>query len=260
MPLPQRIFLQGQISSIEEYNIVIPNSGTIESALSTDVHQVSKDEVLMTLVSPRIEFELKFYNEQLNKLKQELSLQYLNSERSQERLITLEEITRTEKAIELTQQKKSELVIKAPNDGFIEWFFTDLKKGQTLGEKEIIAKIVVKDQGQIIAFVSEQDRDFIKIGDMGYFIAQYDSNIKIPAKVNMISEHVVSELQEKVFDAKFGGSILTDNKNKPMNSYYRIELTPLNNELVPKEIVGTLVLNTGYDSLLNKMYKKYKVF
>jgi len=281
LPFNQNLTLPATISYQHNF-IQTTDAGILLTNLPPAGTKVVKNQVLAKIFSPDLKMAMHIVQLNYQKTLRELRRASVNSNYTAEAIVLRSKINKDSSQYNRLAERNNRLTIRAPFDGIIVDSPTDILPGTVVKKNDWLGDIILSNNFQIEAFVTQVDTSRLKLGLKGTFYPKNFEDPAIPVTVksievlnsselncNFSSQLKVDNKQNQVVEtacynsSDFGGDIATQLNDKgnyvPVNSVYRVLLEP-NNQ--PKAITlvekGTVILNTTPRSLGYRLFYQLK--
>lgn len=284
-PFSQGIKMQATLSYAHQF-MYAKQDVIIQNVFVSKGAHVNANQILVQLKSFSLDQEIKKAKLEYEKTLAELRRASLDPNfESQTNVLQSELEEKNTQYAKLIKQEE-ELNIHAPFNGIVNDIEQDLKPGTSVMKNSWILEVVNPDSLIVEAYVNQSDFEGIKLGDEGIFYPAYLGYPSISVKVSAIEPVNVTNLnfhyskqskrnaKESTLEietpgyqiSELGGKIPTniteEGVNVPLESIYRILLTPQKLEKINNIEVGIVILNsnTPKSYLYNLFYKIKKIF
>ena len=238
-----------------------PRPGKIETINVSNGQLVKQGDVLLVLKSEQLDLSISMLKEELETLNNDLKMIASNTKNLENRFIIEEKIL--EKDIELSglEKVKKELIIKAPNDGEVN-FKNRFKIGQWVNPNEPIFHIYDAKTSNVISYIEDYN---IKYLNDDYKNAKFIANNGLMDSLNVrlksISNVSLTNLEYPELSSLYNGSIAVrqdaQEKEKLITetAYFKITGEILDNKYDFKtRIDGELYLETNSSSFMYRVF------
>lgn len=235
--------------------------GFIEEILFTSGENVKKDQVLLKIKSPQLEFRISQIKEEIIQIELEINRQAGFRESLNKRFIQEENLLKKQNELEGLEKIVQKLEIKANIDGKI-YLNNTFKVNQWINKKEPIFTLYDNLNYQIVAFCNENDFRLLKENSNSKFIFNSGDIENINSKITNISKVSVPYLEFPELSSDFGGKIATkqdSNKGiKTQEAYYKIliDLDNKGQKDLKNRKAGVLITKGESSSIISRVLKK----
>jgi putative peptide zinc metalloprotease protein len=235
--------------------------GFIEEILFTSGENVKKDQVLLKIKSPQLEFRISQIKEEIIQIELEINRQAGFRESLNKRFIQEENLLKKQNELEGLEKIVQKLEIKANIDGKI-YLNNTFKVNQWINKKEPIFTLYDNLNYQIVAFCNENDFRLLKENSNSKFIFNSGDIENINSKITNISKVSVPYLEFPELSSDFGGKIATkqdSNKGiKTQEAYYKIliDLDNKGQKDLKNRKAGILITKGESSSIISRVLKK----
>jgi len=234
--------------------------GFIEKIFFTNGENVKKDQLLLKIKSPQIEFKISQIQKEITQIELEINKQAGFKENLNKRFVLEESLLKKQNELEGLKKVIDKFEIKANFDGKI-YFNDTFKVNQWINKKEPIFVLYDNLNYKIVGFCNENDFKLLKENSNSKFIFSSGDIQDIHSKISNISKVSVPYLEFPELSSDFGGEIATrQDKNKGIKTeqaYYKISMD-LNDSVLNLENrkVGVLVTQGESSSIISRVFKK----
>jgi hypothetical protein len=226
IPLSWNVELPGETVHANKLQVVIPESGYLCQDISAQAQAVRKEDVLVTLNSPQLDFALEKLAATIKFDNVLYSIQQIDEQHFHESKITGEKIDSDHIAMAELQRRKNSLAVKAEADGVFLLHHYPLYKNSFLPRGFAVGEIV---SGKIVinAYADDSEISKLAVGDQAQIYTR-DSLKRYPAKITGMNM-IPTQLSENPVLQSHGGTVpvyFDENKKQylPNKTLYRIEL------------------------------------
>lgn len=235
--------------------------GFIEQILFTNGQNVKKDQLLLKIKSPQLEFRISQIEKEITQIKLEINRQAGFRESLSRRFVQEETLLKKQNELDGLEKIIKKLEIKASIDGKI-YFNDNFKIDQWINKKEPIFSLYDNSNYQIVAFCNENDIRLLKENSESKFIFDSGDIPNINSKIKTISKVSVPYLEFPELSSDYGGEIATrkdsDKGIKTQEAYYKIlvDLNSDNQTDLKNRKTGVLITKGENASIFSKIFKK----
>ncbi|QKF77826.1 site-2 protease family protein [Arcobacter defluvii] len=234
--------------------------GFIEKIFFTNGDYVKKDQLLLKIKSPQLEFKISQIQKEITQIELEINKQAGFKENLNKRFVLEESLLKKQNELDGLKKVIDKFEIKANFDGKI--YFNDVfKVNQWINKKEPIFVLYDNLNYKIVGFCNENDFKLLKENSNSKFIFSSGDIKDIHSKISNISKVSVPYLEFPELSSDFGGEIATrQDKNKGIKTeqaYYKIsiDLNDISLNLENRK-VGVLVTQGESSSIISRIFKK----
>lgn len=243
------------LKSRQHVDVFVPDFGARVVAVSaSNGQEVGQGAPLVRLVSPDIDYKLTGARSEI-----EITQWQMNARGIDPSLLARSQVSEREYQAAVGEYKaladqKRRLDVTAPIAGRVVDIAEDLKPGEWLPAKSRLLSIVDPEKTVVEAFIDESDMERIVRGDSATFHAEGDDRVSVSLRVAEIARSSTRSFREPYLASPNGGPIGAragkNNEFIPDRAFYRVTLTPVQNELPPAQIVrGTVTLQGTHMSI-----------
>lgn len=280
LPIRTTITLPATLNYLHEF-IIAQAPGRIEGQIPIEATPVKKGDIILQLSSTDLEYGLQAtifkYQQKLSELRNaKINLADFNQKN-----VILSDIDKSQAEYQKLYALYEQLTLKAPFNGIINEVSPNLSVGSFVRKDEWIADITNPSQAIVEAYIDESQLKRVKKGLKGYFYPKQLSENKIPVTLTAIDTLNTNQLtcqysktlklnseEGSVVDmpcyqaSELGGSIATYQTETgiyvPVNSIYRIKLTPDLPVKIEYVEVGKVVLEAKSTSYAAQVFYRIK--
>lgn len=227
LPLSWNITLPGEIVPCDRIQISVSESGYLAARLPRRAFPVKKDDLLVRLNSPALDFSVSRLAGSSEYDRRLYALQQIDEKFFADALITAEKLGANRIGMEELGRRHAELNIRAEIDGVFVPSLPDLSAGAFLGKGQKIGELV-SEELMIYAYATDREIGKLKIGDTAT-VSVKDFLTTVPAKISSVNR-IAAQLSDSPLLQHFGGPIPVYPEPGPNKGYsslqalYRIEL------------------------------------
>jgi putative peptide zinc metalloprotease protein len=270
LPLQTNVDVPAVLTSKREMRIFTPMPAEIAQIHVVDGAKVQAGDVLFTLYSPDIGFELKRTQMKIDVLQNRLGRQTADKQdRAAGQVLQSELVSEQSKLLGL-QMQLSELQIKAPFAGIVSDIDSSLHKGRWINQKSMMALLVSRENLELRGYVREVDLERIKSTSEGLFVPEDAMQKSFKVSVNTIAYAASDEIDIPYLSSANGGRVAvnadttgsTQKKAKPVGANYLVTMMPLNKALMDstqqssQAIVGIVHLSGKGESVAGQLARQ----
>ena len=260
VPWNSSIKMPAIIESKNYFEFYPSEDGYIEKIFFTSGENVKKDQILMKIKSPQIEFKISQIEKEIKQINLEISKQAGFKENLNKRFILEESLQKKQNELEGLEKITKKFEIKADFDGKI-YFYNAFKENQWISKKEPIFVLYDNLNYKIVGFCNENDFKLLKENSQTKFIFSSGDIKDIYSNISNISQVSIPYLEFPELSSDFGGEIATrqdgNKRIKTEQAYYKVLVDLEKSELdLKSRKTGTLVAKGETESLISKIYRK----
>ncbi|MEC5345198.1 HlyD family efflux transporter periplasmic adaptor subunit [Brenneria populi] len=222
---------------------------------------VAAGQALFTLSSDALSHERRQLERQIATLSWQRTFQVFNKGAASEHLRVSQERDAALQKLAVLKRQSEQLIVRAPISGVVVDIAMPLAAGEWLAQGEWLAAIVKPSGGLVEAFVSEKDRQRLKVGGRGHFYPQDAGRAALPLTIVDIDHAATRDLSAvPELASTYGGDIaaLSDAQRKlhPEQVVYRVLLSvPADRQGQRQMLRGTVSMDGEAQSLLARGWK-----
>ncbi|MDD2888812.1 MAG: HlyD family efflux transporter periplasmic adaptor subunit [Aliarcobacter sp.] len=260
LPWNSNIKMPAIIESENYFEYYTSEDAFIENIFFTNGEEVKKDQLLLKLKSPQLEYKISQVKEEIELSQLELNRQAGFKENLDKRFILEESLLKKTNELEGLKKVTEKFEVKASFDGKI-YLFDSYKENQWVNKKEPIFVLYDNTNFKITGFCNENDLNLLKENAKSKFIFNSGDLNDIFSNITTISRVSVPYLEYPELSSNFGGTIPTrEDSNKRVKTeqaYYKITIDLDNYELdLKSRKVGVLVSQGESSSIISRVFKK----
>lgn len=260
VPWNSSIKMPAIIESKNYFEFYPSEDGYIEKIFFTSGENVKKDQILMKIKSPQIEFKISQIEKEIKQINLEISKQAGFKENLNKRFILEESLQKKQNELEGLEKITKKFEIKADFYGKI-YFYNAFKENQWISKKEPIFVLYDNLNYKIVGFCNENDFKLLKENSQTKFIFSSGDIKDIYSNISNISQVSIPYLEFPELSSDFGGEIATrqdgNKRIKTEQAYYKVLVDLEKSELdLKSRKTGTLVAKGETESLISKIYRK----
>ncbi len=235
LPLQKNVDVPAVLSSRREIRIFTPMPAEITDVHVVDGTKVEAGDLLFTLQSSDISFELKRTQMKIDVLQNRLGRQAADRQDRAAGQILASELVSEQSKLQGLNKQLSELAIRAPFAGTISDIDASLHKGRWINQKSMMALLVARGNPELRGYVREVDIERIKTTTEGLFVPEDAMQNSFKVSVNMIAYAASDEIDIPYLSSANGGRVAvnsdttggTQKKAKPVVANYLVTMTPM---------------------------------
>ena len=261
IPWNNSIKMPAIIESKNHIEYYSSEDGFIEEILFSNGESVKKNQLLLKIKSPNLEFKISQVKKEIVQIELEINRQAGFKENLNKRFIQEENLQKKQNELQGLEKILNKLEIKASFDGKI--YFNDaFKVNQWTNKKEPIFTLYDNLNYKIVGFCNENNFKLLKENSNIKFIFNSGDIKNLNSKITNISKVSVPYLEFPELSSDFGGSIATrqdrDKGIKTQEAYYKISID-LNNENqidLKNRKAGVIIAKGENSSIITNIFRK----
>ncbi len=260
-PWNTSIVIPAVFESQSESTLYSVAPGYIENNLLIKGKAVKKNEVLMSLKSPQLEFEVENTLKEIEILQHQAKRIAASAEELSNIQVIVQQLQESRSKLDGLYDKKNQFIIRSPIDGVIYDMEESLHKGRWINPTLAIATIVQPDEAVIEGIVTESDLPRIKRQASAKFIPDNAQLKSVWAYVQDIEQSNLKVIDAPVLASIYGGAVpvqFNDSQQLvPDKSVYRVRLTvsPVEDIRAESIIRGVVHIEGETESFIIRIYK-----
>ncbi len=203
--------------------------GRIVSVLVKAGQVVNQGDTLVVLTNPQLEQENTLVEREMSLLRLRASRQASSTRELQERLVTEQQETMLATRLQVLQERKALLKIKAPITGVVS-FMEDIRTNQWLPVDRLLLSVRARDGLRVVAFLPESELYRVQIGAEATWVSDLGHGQAIHLKLVRMDTAAITSLDYPELASDYGGRIaarkLSGGQMRPEQALYRLELEP----------------------------------
>ncbi|WP_167730362.1 biotin/lipoyl-binding protein [Terasakiella sp. SH-1] len=220
-------------------NIYLPFAAQLQEVYIEEGMSVRKNDVLFSLHSPDLEYEVLQTKRRIEIKKVLLDRYGAQREATNRWIVLKKELGEEVSKLKGLEKQQKLLKVQAPFDGVVRELDNSLSIGRWLGKKQLLTKIVSQNTPEILAYVNERDRMHLLEAGTALFIPKDFHQPSISAHVVEIADINTPAIEQAGLVDVFGGSVaVTKSPNGtliPKEGLYRVRLTPVDKTISPEQ-------------------------
>jgi putative peptide zinc metalloprotease protein len=247
---------------INAVTLYTPAPGYIAENNLEEGKPVNKDDVLLVLKSPELEYEISKTIKKLEILQTRVSRIAASIDELSRLQVVMQQIQEQESKLAGLKEQEQQLVIRAPISGIIQDLEESLHVNRWINQKLPVATVLDPSASRIIGMVPESVLSRIGLHRETKFIPDDPARPSIWAYVNEIEVANVRTMDIPILASEYGGRIPVrydgSDEMVPENSVYRVRITvsPVEKAIPDQEITGVARITGEAQSILNRIYEK----
>ncbi len=260
-PWNTSIVVPAVYESHKEITLYSPAPGYIKNNFLEKGKRVKKNEILMSLVSPELEFEIETTLKEIDILRYQANRIAASSEELSNIQVIIQQLQESRSKLNGLHEKQSQFIIRAPIDGVIYDMEESLHKDRWINPKLPIATIVQPENPAIEGVVSEANLARINTHASAKFIPDNPQLDSIWAYVQDIELANLKTLDAPALASTYGGKIPVQFNDEqqlvPDKSVYRVRFTisPVEHIRAEQIVRGVVHIQGESESFIERMYK-----
>lgn len=238
-----------------------PAPGYIDSSYLLEGQSVEENEILLTLNAPQIEHEIETTLEEVEILKHQAKRIAASTEELSNIQIIIQQLQETRSRLNGLNEKKNDLVIRAPISGVIYDLQESLHHGRWINETLPIATIIVPSEPTIEGVIAEDDIERVHIQASAKFIPDNPQLNSIWAYVSDIDLANLQAMDNPILASTYGGNVPVQHDESsqlvPDKSVYRVrfDISAVEDVEVDQIIRGVVHIEGETQSFIKRVYK-----
>lgn len=234
-----------------------PNPSMLVSHHLQEGKSVQKGEVLFTLQSLDLDYEISQSEKRLAAKKAMLKRQGTRKEDTDRWQIVQREVSEEETRLNGLIAQRDQLTVRAPHDGVIHDVANNLHPKRWLSKKQVMARLVEKGSLEVIAYVGEHEYHRLKAGGAARFISNNFYDPSLDLKILDVAQVNTAVVEHPALVEKFGGNLSAQEQGKntfvPDEGIYKVRLSPVDNEITLDKIrIGSVSLEASRESIIER--------
>ncbi len=263
VPWSSRVDVPAVIKASNEYHIYPPLDGKIINHNLKEKLSIRQGEILFELASPKLDADIRISDKRKQLLQTRLNRAAASEVELASLTILQAELDAENQNNKGLKTKKTELVFRAPFTGTLTNVDRELHEAQWLSSKNPVSILIDQSSIQSSGLASAESVSRMKIGQMGYFIADGFFQTKIPVKVSAISEIAEATLNDDILSETEGGLVPVTSgheaESKLLGTWFRIELeiTNLPDDFnLSSEMRGVAIIKAEPKSFASRIFRQ----
>lgn len=259
VPWSSSIYVPGVLTSANYTTLFSSESAQVISMDIKPGQQVTKDQVLMVLKSPKLDKEIQIIRNQLDLLEIRAKRAVSYAQDQEDLAVILEQIAVESTKLAGLEKEQARLTLRAPFPGVISEVAADLHPGQWINQGKPICLIVDSLSAEIKGIIAEHDLDRIELGQQAQFFPENLELPKLTTLINRIDWGNIQSLDLPYLASKFGGSVAVKDHAAmlvPKSSIYAIYLNNIAATVPQQEIRGNILIKGKPVSLARRFFER----
>lgn len=246
--------------SQEKATLFTPTPAYIESSFLVEGQRVKEGDILLTLKSPKIEYQIDTTLQEIEILRLQAKRIAASSEELENIQVIVQQLQEGRSKLDGLYEEKNQLVIRAPIDGVIYDLEKSLDNGRWINDLLPIGVIIEPTAPTIEGVISESDLVRVNKQSTAKFIPENPELNPVWAYVNEIEQTNLKVLDLPMLASIYGGKVPVqlDESNQLVSdkSTYRVRfnISPVENVNVDKIIRGVVHVQGEAQSFLRRAY------
>jgi len=238
-----------------------PAPGYIESSFLVEGKRVEKNDILLTLNSPHIEHEIENTLQEIAILKFQAQRIAASTEELSNIQVIIQQLQESRSKLNGLNEKKNELLIRAPISGVVYDLQESLHHGRWINETLPIATLITPSKPTIEGVISEENIARIHVQASAKFIPDNPQLKTTWAYVSEIEQANLQALDIPVLASIYGGKVPVqyDESSQlvPDKSVYRVRfnISAVEQVGVDKILPGVVHIEGETQSFIKRAYK-----
>lgn len=254
-PWRSSVELPALLSAQQHARMYLPVNARVQTVNVRDGALVKQGDVLMQLESPELAFQLQLITAEVTRLENLLAGVSVNEDLYRDRLVLEQELAKANTLRHGLERELDMLTVRAPFAGQVRDLEPDLMVGQWLGATQHLLTVIPASGAEVVAWVTEQDRDRIQQNATGYFWSEVARGpLGVSVQVQGVDTSAVRTLEPPFHAAEFGGDIVVSHQAKdawvPRQALYKVRLKVQGDEVASQRWRGHVVVEGKRRSLL----------
>ncbi|MBF0185069.1 MAG: HlyD family efflux transporter periplasmic adaptor subunit [Magnetococcales bacterium] len=253
LPWQQSIRAAAILKPAEQIALYLPLPARLQQILVSAGQTVQSGESLFLFADPQLQGRLARVEAEIGALSYEVqAIAYDRDFRSQAAVLR-EQLAKAMAEKRGLWREMDRLRITAPFAGQVVDLLPELQPGAWYAGKEQLARLHNRQQWQVEAYVSEEERMRLEEGASGQFYPESPGRSPIPVTLSSIDSAPIRTLPDAELASSHGGPIparLHHRQLYPEGTYYRLRLQVTLPDPAEAQLLGTLHLSAQGESLL----------
>ncbi len=262
IPWSTQISAPATLEYTKQTKVFIDHDGKIESIHYKNGSFVKQGQILLSLESPTLNYEMKKTHIEIQETQTRLRQEIDRTRELGYQTASFQDLESLENKLENLKEEQQKLVIKAPFDGIMFSNNQGLKKGVWLGKNFLLGDLVNVQSPVVYAYITENNLHRISLNSTAKFYPNEVDNNTVKLKVVEIDEAATDELASPYLASVYGGDIaVTPDKSQNQNklqvneALYRVKLLPTQQEpLLTHIVTGKVVIEGKKQSYAHRLW------
>ncbi|MCP5246624.1 MAG: biotin/lipoyl-binding protein [Burkholderiales bacterium] len=257
-PWSSNIHIPGVLTSSSYASIYASEPGqilTIDVQLGQDVE---KDQILMTLESPELEYEIKQTRNQLAYFKLRAMRAVTNQRDKDDLNVIMEQIAAESSRLEGLLKSKNNLILRAPFSGKIAEMDETIHVHQWVNDAMPLFFIMEPGMPEIKGIAFEHDIDRIESGQEAAFYPEDPLLPKLTASIHRVDWGNIKNLELTYLASTYGGKVAVKHHSNgaivPEITAYAIRLNNVTTNVIGQEIRGIISIKAEPVSIAERVH------
>ena len=227
LPWPTRIASTGLLRPSEQFVVYAPPHAQVVDLPVSEGSLVKAGAPLLQLASFDLESRERAARAKFDRMRWQASAGAFDNEQRAQWQVLQEQLADANAELASIQADAIRYAPTAPFDGILRDMDPDLKPGAWISQQEPLARLVVEQNQQVVAFLNEEEVGWVARGNSARFYADGLEGPFVPLEVARIDPDASRTLPEAELSSLYGGNILVREKNGllyPEQAIYRVTL------------------------------------
>ncbi len=239
VPWPGRVTASGILRPAEVWPVFAPAGAQVETLPFKEGEHVPQDAVVVSLLVPDLAIREDAMRSRVAQQRWQAATAGLDSDSRSQLLVRQQVLATAQADLASVETELQKFAPRAPFAGRLRDVDPDLRPGQWLGRKEVIA-LLVRDDGpwMVETWLDEDTVQRLQTGDRAMFAPDNLPGQVLSLRVASIDRDVARVLPRPELATQAGGHVLTRQQGQqlvPERAIYRVTLTP---EAMPSSLAA----------------------
>jgi putative peptide zinc metalloprotease protein len=266
MPLERAVEIPAVLHAGSYTRLYAPIPARVDAVLVNEGQRVERGDILFSLSSPDLEFNIDLVKERLQALQDVRDSSQATLPLAQKRVTIDSEIEKTRQELRGFIAVRDQLTVRAEFSGIVRDLDETLRPGRWIGRQDLLALLVDDSRPVLSGYVRERDVTRIHEGGKGTFYPEYAVSARYDVTLDDVEPVRVNEIYWPELSSVHNGPVPSERagegliKDVPRHVYYpvRFEMKPdVPQAALPDFIArGTVRVEAAPTSTAKMLFKK----
>jgi len=237
LPWPTRVGGSGLLQPQQKWAVYAPEQAVLAELPLADGAAVAAGDALLVFFSPQQDSRAAQSEARRERLAWQSAAAGFDAELRRDWQVLDEQLITAEAEESSIAADTVRYRPQAPHAGHLRDLDPDLRPGQWLAHRELLARLVGDDAHEVVSYVDDAAIHRITVGDRGLFTADGGAGPDVRLRVSRIDRDAARTLREPELATLFGGDILVRERQGllyPERAIYRVVLAVEAGEVAPQ--------------------------